>query len=232
MKKVRVGIFMMKKINFLIIALLILGVPKVALAFPSMQVYLPGSVAMEYFEVDEQTWVTDGIGLPYSFELIVVANYKNGDISITDGTLLVTVPQGVSGSIGGLGTGTFHSDLTLLPITIPKLKHYPLNKTSDFDYWTFDIGSFAMNTGIHNYDASGGGTMEFNAAKIGEEKTLQITVDGYKYAHFDAYAKFNGSDWRANPGSHDSLVHMPEPASMLLFGLGAVGFGFIRRKRS
>jgi hypothetical protein len=114
----------------------------------------------------------------------------------------------------------------------PNLGHFPLNKPLLYDFYTFDIGSFGkVTTGLSNYNADGG-IISFAPNAVGEVKIYTITASGYDYIHFDAYAKFNNEDWRANPGSHDSSANTPEPATMLLFSMGALGFGIFKRKRS
>lgn len=225
---------MVKKLYFLIALILLLCTPKIALALPSLQVYIPGSTAGTS-GADENTWFANV--LPGAFQLYVVGSYGPNDTAITNGTLLATVPQGQIGNINisSLGLGTPHPDLSFLPATgtVPELHHYPLNKPDLFDFYTFDIGSFAQNVGLlHDYNADGG-SIGSKSNAVGEQKIFNLTVTGFEYVHFDAYAKFNNDDedWRANRGSHDSTAKTLEPATLSLLGLGLFGFGAFRRKR-
>jgi hypothetical protein len=222
----------MKRIFFLIMMAFLLIIPKTALALPSLQVYIPGSTAGTSGE-DEDTWF--GHVLPGTFQLYVVGSYGPNDVSITNGKLLVTVPEDQTGGIiSGLGTAsTRYDNLSFLPTNMsPNLGHFPLNKPLLYDFYTFDIGSFGkVTTGLSNYNADGG-IISFAPNAVGEVKIYTVTASGYDYIHLDAYAKFNNEDWRANQGSHDSSANTPEPATMLLFSMGALGFGIFRRKRS
>lgn len=232
----------MKKVIFAIILMTLLNVSNAAFALPDLQVYIPGSTAMDYGS-DEETWFVPTI--PGWFELKVVASYGPNDRSITNGTLLVTVPQGQSGTISGLGAGTFHTDLSFLPDTTPSLTHYPLNSPGVYDFFTFNIGSFAANTPVTlpNYNA-GTGNITYENNATGEIKTYTVTLTGYSYLHLDAYALYEYKQgrsteygWRANQGSHDSaadpdISRVPEPATMSLLGLGIAGLlGFKRKSK-
>ena len=219
----------MKKVLSIAIIVFILGTSHTALALPSLQVYMPGAVA-DTRDEDEQTWFQYYHHSPTTYNLIVVGCYQPNDTSITDAVLLATVYEGESGSIGGLGTGTRYDDVSFSPAN---LVGWPLNKPRIFDYIAFNIGSFGkVTTGLKDYNAQTG-IIKDAPNEVGEEKQFSISISGYEFVHFDAYAKFNGddNDWRVNPGSHDSTGHhTPEPATILLFGLGALGFGVLRRR--
>ncbi|HIC91990.1 MAG TPA: hypothetical protein EYP21_08060, partial [Syntrophaceae bacterium] len=68
----------------------------VAMAIPTLQVYIPDSTAGSWGE-DEDSWIA--IVLPGTFDLYAVAAYGPKDENIIQGTLLITVPQGQSGTI-------------------------------------------------------------------------------------------------------------------------------------
>jgi hypothetical protein len=219
----------MKRVSLLLCVVSVLGMCKVALALPNLQVYILGATAGD-FGSDTDTWLANMSDSP--FQLYVVAGYGAKDVGVTNGTLLATVPQGEAGTISGLGSGTFHADLTFLPNTNPALNHYPLSMANAYDFYTFDVGSFSnATTGLYNYNA-GDGSITFDSNATGEQKIFQVSITGYDYVHLDAYAKFTDNkgneDWKANPGSHDSSI-VPEPATLALLGLGLLSFVIKRR---
>jgi len=63
-----------------------------ALAVPTFQVYIEGAVPGDY-NGDQDTWFATSS----SFTLKVVGAYKNGTTLLTEGTLLLSVPEGQSG---------------------------------------------------------------------------------------------------------------------------------------
>ena len=86
---------MMKKlkiISLLLIALFVMN--QQGFAVPTLQVYSPQATAGNY-GLDEQTWlVTES-----PFELVVAGAYSDGIASLTNVTLLLSVPEGQTGSI-------------------------------------------------------------------------------------------------------------------------------------
>ena len=231
----------MRKICLITFLLLAVNICANAFALPDLQVYIPNSEAMDW-NGDEDSWFIDVTATGGNFDLYIVADWKNTS-SITDGTLLVTVLDTESGTIGGLGTGTFHADLTTLPGTPPNLNHFPVGKPG-YDYYTYDIGNFtnkpASPNGGYDYNASNG-IITYEGNAYTETKNYSVSVTGHTYLHFDAYAKFtnsaNGKEmWKVNPFSHDSTVDpdipkTPEPASLALFGFGGIGFSLLRKRR-
>lgn len=65
----------------------------------------------------------------------------------------------------------------------------------------------------------------------GQYKVFSITAMGTSYLHFDAYTlNPDGSIQYFAPFSHDAAL-VPEPGTMILFGLGMFGLGVYRRFR-
>ena len=177
-----------------------------AYAVPTLQVYIDGATAGT-IGGDEDTWFTGNS----SFDLILVGAYGPKTTSITNGTLVASVPQGQTGSItingatllttagsNGLGNPATNADIDVLtnvsgvdgystksfaPDNFNN--HYPFqNNVSDFVL--YDVGSFSKDTAVHNFDADSGDIDLTNT--LGQEKTFAVDVSGFDSVHFDMYA--------------------------------------------
>jgi hypothetical protein len=195
------------------------------LATPAFQTYIQGG-APGSEGGDEATWFTNN----GTFNLVVVGDFTPNTADLPFGTLVVSVPQGQTGTItiggatllttmrttpfGNIPSGNANVDvLTDVPgndayaIKEPVLylsNHFPYqNGVADFLY--YDVGGFSDLGPIHNYDGSAG---TITVAGTGEEKALPVTVTGFDWVHFDVGGyldKAQGNDsWTLNPPSHDA----------------------------
>ncbi len=117
-----------------------------------------------------------------------------------------------------------YPDKSFLPEGAKFNSHYPLNeKVSDF--LLYEIGDFdRVSNAVSNYSA--GEPIAHNIAD-GQEKTFAVSISGFTTVHFDVYGYMQtsrrhtlGATWAINPGSHGATSMVPEPATVLLLGLG------------
>ena len=123
----------LKIIMLLLIALFVMNQP--VFAVPTFQVYSPQATAGSYGE-DEQTWfVTDS-----SFELVVAGAFTDGFTSLTNVTLLVSVPDGQTGSI--TFTGGAPATLLTSPVSLDTpFPGDPVNPTAEATLPTIGPGT-------------------------------------------------------------------------------------------
>jgi hypothetical protein len=115
------------KKSFKIIALLLIAsfvMNQQVFAVPTFQVYSPQATAGSYGE-DEDTWFVTSS----SFDIVVAGAYTNGTTSLTNVTLLLSVPDGQTGSITFTGGDT--ATLLTSPVSLdPPLPGDPVNPTA------------------------------------------------------------------------------------------------------
>jgi len=129
----------LKLITLLLVASLVMN--QQVFAVPTFQVYSPQGTAGSYGE-DEDTWfVTDS-----SFELVVAGAFTNGFTDLTNVTLLVSVPDGQTGSI--TITGSAPATLLTSPVSLdPPFPGDPVNPTT-----TATLPTIGANTGFDTLD--------------------------------------------------------------------------------
>lgn len=238
-----------------------------ALAVPVFQAYIDGATPNS-LDLDEDTWFTTS----NSFDLIVSGAYGPGTESLIDVTLLISVPEGETGTIsitGGDGAvlltertdasdGYFnpnvdavldllenetgnaagydgYSDKDFLPEGTNFNNHYPF-KENVSDFLLYGLGDFEkISNAVSNYSTEE--PIAYNIAD-GQEKIYSVLVESFSAAHFDVYGyadtgecKLFKSTWDINPASHDATYMVPEPATILLLGLGSTVLVSPRRKQ-
>ena len=159
---------------------------------------------------DQDTWFMESGG---TVSFIVAGAFGSNTAILTDGTLLISVIEGETGSINFVGGDTatlLTADLPGDPVNPTQLatenvvgidtgfdttdflptetnfnNHYPLqNGVSDFVL--FDIGEFLdLGTPIMDYNADGGTITP--TGQTGQIKTFDIEISGFSLVHIDAY---------------------------------------------
>jgi hypothetical protein len=181
-----------------------------AAAIPTLQTYIDGATAGDY-GLDEDTWFSQAD----SFTLYVVGAYGPTTASLDEVTLLVSVPEGETGTItfttssdypvlisaAGINQTQEDADTDILvdipgddgysavqPDSFPPFdsnNHYPLHDDVS-DYLIYDLGSFDdASTTLYDYNADDGNITAVSG--VGEQKEYTVYYTGFSGLHFDVY---------------------------------------------
>jgi hypothetical protein len=221
----------------LTIALLACGA---AQAYNPLQLYIDGAT----YDEASQTWVTTS----NSFDLYVIGNMELSDVmvSMALGDYSDTDdPNGMAGvSVNGSMYDSFSYGYPPIATVDTWDQSGDLAKHGIFPAWytEFNAGNFGLVGGVGDVQPDGDGNF-YNPAddgyvtadnpnQLGEYKVFSIEVFGSTAVHFDAYTTdTDGNITYFAPFSHDAQTAIPEPATVILFGLGLSGVAAMRSRR-
>ena len=230
----------------LITGLLVLFLIPVVEAVPTLQLYIDGAT----YDDATETWVSNG----NSFDLYVIGK---GDLNnVTLSMALENLGSSGDPSTAGVtidgnsyptGSWTYgYAPLSYVPTSwdggsrdLPTHGIYPAWFTE------MGLGNFTAQGGIGDVVADSAAAHGdphwlptqgyINSSTQGWFQSYHVEVTGPYAVHFDAFTVLEtGEIDKFAPFSHDASSsggEVPEPATMLLFGLGLAGAGVVRKLR-
>ena len=206
-----------------------------AYSVPNLQLFIEGGT----YDTETESWVTTS----GTFNLYVVG----ANLALTD----VRISMALANEESADPNGTVSVDVDGTTFNSWVYGYAPITTVSSWDnsddlarhgifpawFTEFSARDFELFGGVGNvmpnptyWNPAVDGYLT-DSRTLGKYKVLSIAATGTSFLHFDAYTvNRDGSIQYFAPFSHDASF-VPEPGSMILFGLGALGLGIYRRYR-
>lgn len=191
-----------------------------AFALPALQLYSPDAT----YDYSTDTWVIDAS----NFELWLIAAHTDvkplhsvrmvaalgSDDTPTDGALTIGGMTFMASDFEYGAPPSFRDSGSMPPHGI-----FPTN------YAEFYIGHILDAPDIVEDMQPGE-----DGSAMGKIFKYQVNTS-YDLVHFDAYGYYDPYHFKFAPFSHDAEYIVPEPTTVMLFGLGLLGAGLVRRRK-
>ena len=230
-----------RKALLTLVGVMVWAVP--ALAIDELQLFIEGGT----YDKSTQTWITNSSNFKLwvlgdvskkgtIFDVHIAAAYLTGEVGTISlaatTTSLLTDPSTpgapvLNNAVGADGTRPMMDDGSLLP------SHGIYGAGRSFHQ--YDIGDMnQLDSPIGDFN----GSLPFPTSfpDLGQINVYDVTVTGYSMVHFDAFNHIQARTRAMSvfaPFSHDGegTPSVPEPASLLLLGLGMGGSALVSLRR-
>ena len=143
---------------------------------------------------------------------------------------------------GNLALGTQkHGTTVTATITLSNVTTDAASTLTNLTLESFKLGACAVSTVANGCSSDGFSVLSFAAGTIAENGVVDVTLDfsGGLATYYDADLSFNTDQGAAGGVGGAGAVftylltaNIPEPATIVTFGIGLAGLGWVRRRRN